>query len=245
MTSLSIVVPAYNEERRLRGTLERLLGFVAARPFRFIEIVVVDDGSRDGTAGLVEEFARRDARVRLVKNPGNRGKGYAVRHGFEEARGEWVLFSDADLSSPIEEVDRLWQAAQERGAKIAIGSRALDRNLVGVHQPVWREFAGRFFNLVMRMVTGLPFRDTQCGFKLFETAAARELTRRQQLDGFGFDVELLFLARILGYPAIEVAVRWDDVAGTKVSTARGIIAFLEPFEIRWYQLTGRYGKPRG
>ena len=240
MTSLSIVVPAYNEERRLRGTLERLVAFIDARPFTFVEIVVVDDGSRDGTAALVEEFASRDSRVRLVKNPGNRGKGYAVRHGFQEARADWVLFSDADLSSPIEEVDKLWQAARSHGAKIAIGSRALDRSLVGVHQPVWREFAGRFFNLVMRAVTGLPFRDTQCGFKLFEAAAAREITRRQHLDGFGFDVELLFLAKILGYPAVEVPVRWDDVVGTKVSTARGIVAFLEPFEIRWYQITGRY-----
>lgn len=240
MHSLSIVVPAYNEERRLRGTLERLLAFINGRKFDFIELIVVDDGSRDGTAALVEEFVRRDSRVRLVKNPGNRGKGYAVRHGFQEARGEWVLFSDADLSSPIEELDKLWQAARASGARIAIGSRALDRSLVGVHQPLWREFAGRFFNLVMRVVTGLAFRDTQCGFKLFETGAAREISRRQQLDGFGFDVELLFLAKILGFPAVEVPVRWDDVAGTKVSTARGLVAFLEPFEIRWYQLSGRY-----
>lgn len=240
MHSLSIVVPAYNEERRLRGTLERLLAFINGRTFGFIELLVVDDGSRDGTAALVEEFVRRDSRVRLVKNPGNRGKGFAVRHGFQEARGEWVLFSDADLSSPIEEVDKLWQAAREGGAKIAIGSRALDRSLVGVHQPLWREFAGRFFNLVMRIVTGLPFRDTQCGFKLFEASVAREISRRQQLDGFGFDVELLFLAKMLGFPAVEVPVRWDDVEGTKVSTARGLVAFLEPFEIRWYQLSGRY-----
>jgi dolichyl-phosphate beta-glucosyltransferase len=233
-------VPVYNEERRLPGSLDRLVAYIDSRSFAFIELLIVDDGSRDGTAALVEDLARCDSRVRLVKNPGNRGKGYAVRHGFNEARGAWVLFTDADLSTPIEELQKLWDAVTRTGARIAIGSRALDRSLVGVHQPLQREFAGRLFNLMMRIVTRLPFRDTQCGFKLFEAQAARELASRQLLDGFGFDVELLFLARKLGIHAVEVAVRWDDVEGTKVSTFRGLAAFLEPFQIRWNQLTGRY-----
>ncbi len=123
---------------------------------------------------------------------------------------------------------------------MAIGSRALDRSLIGVHQPLFREYAGRAFNLVVRVITGLPFRDTQCGFKLFETRAAREIFRRQQLDRFGFDVEVLFIARKLGYTAIEVPVRWNDVAGTKVSTLNGLAAFLDPLRVRVNQLKGRY-----
>lgn len=240
MHSLSIVVPAFNEEKRLPRTLTRLAAFLDSRPLDFAEIVIVDDGSADGTAALVEESARRDPRVRLLKNPGNRGKGYAIRHGFQEARGEWLLFSDADLSTPIEEIDKLWEAAVKSRALIAIGSRALDRSLVGVHQPFWREFAGKLFNFVMRLVTGLPFHDTQCGFKLFASAAARRIAPRQTLEGFGFDVELLFIARTLGIPAVEVPVRWDDVRGTRVSTMRGLAAFLEPFQIRWNQIAGRY-----
>jgi glycosyltransferase involved in cell wall biosynthesis len=238
--SFSIVVPAFNEERRLPRTLQRLLAFLDSRPMDFAEVVVVDDGSRDRTAALVEGVARRDARVRLLKNPGNRGKGYAIRHGFQEARGQWLLFSDADLSTPIEEVDKLWEAAVKRPALIAIGSRALDRSLVGVHQPFWREWAGKLFNFVMRLITGLPFRDTQCGFKLFKSDAARRIASRQTLEGFGFDVELLFIAKTLGIPVVEVPVRWDDVQGTKVSTLRGLVAFLEPLQIRWNSLIGRY-----
>ena len=161
-------------------------------------------------------FDRAFASVRVLRNPGNRGKGYAVRHGMLEAKGEWTLFTDADLSTPIEELEKLWTAAQEAGAQVAIGSRALDRSLIGVHQPLFRESAGKLFNLTVRVITGLPFRDTQCGFKLFETSAAREIFRRQQLERFGFDVEVLFIARKLGYSSIEVPVRWNDVAGTKV-----------------------------
>ncbi len=234
------MVPAYNEERRLRGTLEKLLEFLGTIHMVFSELIIVDDGSTDGTAALVESFVKWDQRVRLVRNPGNRGKGYAVRHGMTEARGDWILFTDADLSTPIEELSKLQRAVEKNGAGIAIGSRALDRSLVGIHQPAFREFAGRFFNLVMRAVTGLPFRDTQCGFKLFGAKEAREICRRQQLDGFGFDVELLFIAKILGIRAEEVPVRWNDVEGTKVSAIRGLAAFLEPFQIRWFQLTGRY-----
>lgn len=205
-----------------------------------VEVIVVDDGSRDGTAALVESAANHDPRVRLLRNPGNRGKGYAVRHGMLEARNEWVLFSDADLSAPIEELDKLVDAATERGAQVAIGSRALDRSLIGVHQGALREMAGVVLNRVMRLVTGLPFADTQCGFKLFRRDAAQRIFRRQQLDGFTFDVEDLFIARLLGIPAIEVPVRWNNVEGTKVGFMVGPQFFLDLLLIHWYRLNGKY-----
>jgi glycosyltransferase involved in cell wall biosynthesis len=214
--------------------------YLAARPWRFAEILVVDDGSTDGTGALVAEAAKQDPLFRLLRNPGNRGKGYSVRHGVLEARGDWVLFTDADLSTPIEEMEKLRQAVCGGRALIAIGSRAIDRTLIEVHQPGLRESAGHFFNLFMRLVTGLPFRDTQCGFKLFEARAAREVFRRQVLNGFGFDVEALYIARKLGYPIAEVPVRWSDVAGTKVSLARGIDAFADLLRVRRNDWLGRY-----
>jgi len=233
--SISIIIPAYNEEKRLPATLVRIAGYLHASHWDFAEIVVVDDGSSDATA----EVARK-AGARVLENPGNRGKGYAVKHGMLEAKGEWALYSDADLSSPIGELEKLWDAAASAGAKAAIGSRAVDRSLVGVHQPRARELMGRLFNVIMRIVTGLPFRDTQCGFKLFEARAAREIFSRQRLDGFGFDVEVLFIARKLGCNSIEVPVRWDNVEGTKVSLLLGGKAYLDLFRVRWNALNGKY-----
>ena len=165
--SVSIIIPAYNEEKRLPATLERIRGYLRAVAWEFAEIVVVDDGSRDATRMIAEKGG-----ARVLVNPGNRGKGYSVRHGMLEAKGEWALLTDADLSAPIEELEKLWSAAAETGAAVVFGSRALDRRLIGVRQPVFRDFSGRFFNLVMRAVTGLPFRDTQCGFKMFRREAA-------------------------------------------------------------------------
>jgi dolichyl-phosphate beta-glucosyltransferase len=234
--SLSIIIPAFNEQKRLPATLGRVREYLAASNWEFAEIVVVDDGSVDATVKLAEA-----AGVRVLRNPGNRGKGYSVRHGMLEAKGEWALFSDADLSAPIEELERLWGAAEREHAPVVIGSRAVDRSMVGVHQPFFREMSGRFFNLAMRAVTGLPFRDTQCGFKLFETAAAREIYKRQTLDGFGFDVEVLYIASHLGYRTLEVPVRWNDVAGTKVSMLLGAKGFLDPLKVRWNGLRGKYG----
>jgi glycosyltransferase involved in cell wall biosynthesis len=233
--SISIIIPAFNEEKRLPATLATVKGYLEASSWEFSEVVVVDDGSRDGTAGVA-----RAAGVRVLQNPGNRGKGYSVRHGMLEAKGDWALFSDADLSAPIEELETLWSAAEREDAPCAIGSRALDRSLIGVHQSAFREQMGRVFNLLMRIETGLPFEDTQCGFKLFQTSAAREICRRQRLDGFGFDVEMLFIARRLGYRTVEVPVRWNDVAGTKVSMLLGAKGFLDPLKVRWNGLTGKY-----
>jgi glycosyltransferase involved in cell wall biosynthesis len=238
--SLSIVIPAYDEEKRLPGTLERITSYLKSGKWKFSEVIVVDDGSRDATVRVAEEFRARVPSVHVLSNPGNRGKGYSVRHGMMEAKGEWTLFTDADLSTPIEELEMLWTAAQEARAQVAIGSRALNRSLIGVHQPFFRESAGKLFNLTARVVTGLPFWDTQCGFKLFEAGAAREIFRRQRLERFGFDVEVLFIARKLGYSSIEVPVRWNDVTGTKVGAVSGLAAFLDPLRVRLHQLRGRY-----
>jgi glycosyltransferase involved in cell wall biosynthesis len=233
--SISIIIPAYNEEKRLPATLQKVRGWLDGASWEFSEIVVVDDGSRDRTAELA-----RAAGARVLQNPGNRGKGYTVRHGMLAAKGEWVLFTDADLSSPIEELEKLIAAVEREQAQAAIGSRAMDRTLIGVRQPIFREYMGRLFNLVIRAITGLPFQDTQCGFKLFQTAAAHEIFRRQRLDGFGFDVEVLFITLRLGYRAVEVPVRWNDVAGTKVGMWRGAAAFLDPVRVRWNWMLGRY-----
>jgi glycosyltransferase involved in cell wall biosynthesis len=240
LKSISIVIPAYNEEKRLPSTLDRIVGYLGQAHFAFAEILVVDDGSTDATAAQVADFARRHPCVRLLRNPGNRGKGYSVRHGMLEAAGDWALFTDADLSSPIEELEKLVAAVENRGAQIAIGSRAIDRSLVGVHQPMFREYAGRFFNLVMRLITGLEFHDTQCGFKLFQREAAREIFSRQQLERFGFDAEVLFVAKLLRLRAVEVPVRWNDVAGSKVGTLAGLNGFVDLLRIRRNQLAGRY-----
>ena len=233
--SISIIIPAYNEEKRLPATLRRVQDYLRRSAWEFAEIIVVDDGSQDGTATVA-----RGAGLRVLENPGNRGKGYTVRHGMLEAQGDWTLFSDADLSSPIEELEKLWAVAEKQKPAVVIGSRAMDRSLIGVRQPFFRDRIGRLFNLLMRVVTGLPFRDTQCGFKLFETKAARAIFSRQQLNGFGFDVEILFIARRLGYQCIEVPVRWNDVAGTKVNLWRGLAAFLDPLKVRWNGLTRVY-----
>jgi dolichyl-phosphate beta-glucosyltransferase len=233
--SISIIIPAYNEEKRLPGTLDKIERYFERIHWDFAEIVVVNDGSVDGTAAVARQ---RGARV--LENPGNRGKGYSVRHGMLDAKGDWALLTDADLSAPIEDLERLWHAAESEHAEAAIGSRALDRSLIGVHQPAFREFMGRFFNLFVRTITGLPFHDTQCGFKLFRSSAAAEIFRRQRLDGFGFDVEVLYIAQHLGYRTLEVPVHWDDVAGTKVSMTRGMAAFLDPVKVRFNGLRGRY-----
>ena len=233
--SLSIIIPAYNEAKRLPASLVKVREYLSTAQWEFAEVVVVDDGSTDDTVQVA-----RGAGARVLQNPGNRGKGYSVKHGMLEAKGEWTLFTDADLSSPISEVEKLWSAVERAGAQVAVGSRAVDRSLVGVHQPMLREATGRVFNVAMRLVTGLNFQDTQCGFKLFQTSAGREVFSRQQLDGFGFDVEVLFIAKKLGLQAVEVPVRWDNVEGTKVSMWLGFVAFLDLLKVRLNGLQGKY-----
>ncbi len=240
LRSLSIIIPAYNEEQRLPATLDTVRRYLETKSYDFVEVLVVNDGSRDRTAEIVKEYAARDPRVRLIENPGNRGKGYAVRHGFTKAHGDWVLFTDADLSAPIEELDKLAAVIQENNSDGAIGSRALDRKLVGRHQSIARELSGRTFNLVMRLATGLPYLDTQCGFKVLSRKAARTVAARQQIDGFGFDVEILYIAKKRGFRVLEVPVRWFNAEGSKVSLWNGMQAFLDPWKVRWNDLKGLY-----
>jgi glycosyltransferase involved in cell wall biosynthesis len=241
LASLSIVIPAFNEGRRLGATLEAVLGYLRDTSFDRCEVVVVDDGSTDDTVAVAERFHATHPEVRLLRNPGNRGKGYSVRHGMLEASGDWILFTDADLSAPIEELARLLDAAAHHQAAVAIGSRALDRSLIGVHQSWFRENAGRIFNLLVRLIAGLRFADTQCGFKLFTRDAAHQVFRRLRLERFGFDAEALYLARKLGFQAIEVPVRWSHSEGTKVRMLRDSLnMFLDLARIRWHDLRGRY-----
>jgi len=241
LTSISIVIPAYNEEKRLPQTLCSVVEYLKAAAWNSWEILVVNDGSRDGTAAVGRHFAEGCSNIRVIENPGNRGKGYSVRHGMLEATGTWVLFTDSDLSAPIVELDKLAAAAKAAGADVAIGSRAVDRRLIEVHQTWFRETAGRIFNLFMRVITCLPFADTQCGFKLFRGAAAKEVFRRQRIERWGFDAEVLFIACKLGYKTVEVPVRWSHSEGTKVSMLRDSVnMFADLLRIRWNNLKGLY-----
>ncbi len=240
LTSLTILIPAYNEEKRLPGTLERVAAWLPTKRLQFSEVLVVDDGSLDQTSAIAESFGMRSPCFRLLRNPGNRGKGYAIRNGMLSAKGDWILYTDADMSTPIEEVERLWEGASAQNASIAIGSRGLQRSLVTVHQSPFREYSGRFFNLVMRSLIGLPFIDTQCGFKLFEANTARIVFSRQILDGFSFDVEDLYIAKLCGLKTVEVPVRWANVEGSKVRMLQGIKSFADLLEIRRYGRQGRY-----
>ena len=236
---LSIIIPAYNEETRLPRALESIGAYAASKSFS-VEVLVVDDGSRDGTAAAAARAAETWPAVRLLRNSGNRGKGYSVRHGMLHAAGRLALFTDADLSAPIEEADRLLEAL-ESGHDVAIGSRALRRELIAVHQSWMRETAGKLFNLLVRAFVRLPIHDTQCGFKLFRREAARAVFRCQQIDGFGFDVEVLYLARKLGYRIAEVPVRWSHDADTKVRMLSDSLRMLtDLWRIRWMELTGKY-----
>jgi glycosyltransferase involved in cell wall biosynthesis len=239
-SSLSIIIPAYNERSRLPATLDRIIDYMKTAGWERWEIVVVDDGSTDGTTEAAEAAHNHYASVRLLRNPGNRGKGYAVRHGMLDSKMEWRLMSDADLSAPIGELEKLWNAVKDGVAEVAIGSRALDRSLIGVHQPGFRENAGKFFNFVMRLFIGLPIRDTQCGFKLFRGDVANAVFERQQIERFGFDVEALFVAQKLGFHIAEVPVRWNHVEGSKVGMLNGAQSFIDLARIRWAQVTGKY-----
>ncbi len=235
-----MVIPAYNEAKRLPPALERIFEWMAGEAREFGQVLVVDDGSNDGTAEAAEAVGAKHSCLRVLRNPGNKGKGYSVRAGMLEARGEWRLFTDADLSTPIEQATLLYGKAVETGADIAIGSRALDRGLVEVRQPLLREMSGQFFNLAMRAATGLNIHDTQCGFKLYSARAAQMVFARQRLTGFSFDVEDLYVARRLGLKVVEVPVRWSNVEGTKVSAWKGLQSFADLARIRWNGARGVY-----
>jgi glycosyltransferase involved in cell wall biosynthesis len=240
---LSIIIPAYNEELRLPKTLERIAAY-AKQADREVEVLVVDDGSTDRTATVAESFRGKIPALRVVSNILNRGKGFSVRHGVRESRGRIVLFTDADLSAPIEEADKLIEALEH--FDLAIGSRAVNRSLITVHQSAFREFAGILFNKVVRVSLRLPFVDTQCGFKAFLRERCRILFEQQTIERFGFDPELLYLARHHGLRAVEIPVRWGHSPATKVSMLRDSMQmFLDVFKIRWNSLLGRYPRNSG
>jgi dolichyl-phosphate beta-glucosyltransferase len=218
--TLSIVVPVYNEERRLPALLERLDahadGMLDAAGLRLLEVIVVDDGSADRTPAILAETKHLSGRLRALKLTAHRGKGAAVQAGMRAAVGERVLMTDVDLSTPLEEVGRL-SAELDRGVDFAMGSRSLPDSRVDVHQPAHRELAGKTFNLLFRLCTGLPWKDTQCGFKLFRIDTARELFGLQRIDGFAFDAELCVNAHRLGLRVAEVPVRWVNNTDTRVT----------------------------
>ena len=216
--SLSVVIPAYNEAGRLGNTLRAVVDYLRQN-WPDAELIVVDDGSADVTADIARGiFAEAgDLRTSVISYKSNLGKGRAVRLGLLAARGDVALFSDADLSTPITETPKLVEPITSGQYDVAFGSRALDRTLIGVHQPWRREQGGRIFNLVVRLATGLPFWDTQCGFKAFRLSVCRPLVEAATVDRFGFDVELLYLAFRAGLKLKEVPVRWDHNEGSKIS----------------------------
>jgi dolichyl-phosphate beta-glucosyltransferase len=235
----TIVIPAYNESARLGATLEKVLAYVHKQAWN-AEVIVVNDGSRDNTAEIVRSFAAKDPALRLVENPGNHGKGYSVRNGMLNARGRVVLFSDADLSSPIEEASKLFQAL-EAGADIAIGSRWLRAETQTQRQPLHRQLFGRIFNLILRLTLGLKFKDTQCGFKAFKQPAVQSIFPLQKIERWGFDPEILFLARKMKFSVKEVPVAWGHSGGTRINPMiDGSRMVMDMLRIRWYDVSGRY-----
>src|ERR1035441_87207 len=238
----SIVIPAYNESARIPATLASVVACVRAQGWS-AEVIVVNDGSTDSTAQLVRDFAREAAEVRLIENPGNRGKGYSVRAGILQAQGEVALFTDADLSAPIEEAERLFDAIRQ-GADIAIGSRWLESARQTHRQPFFRQVFGRCFNAVTRAVMRLPFADTQCGLKAFTRQAAQTVFQLQTIERWGFDPEILLIALKRGFRVVEVPVSWANDERTRMSYLRdGIKVLEEIIIIRWNAFRGRYNKP--
>lgn len=235
----SIIIPAYNEGARLDATLEKVLVYVTANGWD-AEVIAINDGSRDNTAAVVRQHAERNPRLRLLENPGNRGKGYSVRNGMLHANGQVLLFSDADLSSPIEEAPKLFAALTD-GADVAIGSRWLRSELQTQKQPPHRQLLGRIFNLMLRVTLGLKLKDTQCGFKAFTRRAAQTIFPLQRIERWGFDPELLYLANKFHLKVVEVPVVWAHREGTQISPLKdGAKMFAEMLRIRWNAISGKY-----
>lgn len=242
--SLSIVVPAFNEAARIGATLHTILDYLNEHVHEG-ELIVVDDGSSDHTAEVAEQSFAHRGRVsaRCIRYEQNRGKGYAVRTGLLAAQAPVALFSDADLSTPITETPKLVQPIEHGDRDVTFGSRALDRSLIGVHQPWRREQGGKVFNLIVRLATGMPFWDTQCGFKAFRMSACRPIVEAARIDRFGFDVELLYVAQMAGLRLDEIPVRWDHNDGSKISVMRDSLRmFNEVRDIRRAARRGVYAE---
>jgi dolichyl-phosphate beta-glucosyltransferase len=246
--ALSIIIPAYNEATRIGPTLDDVLGFLRRAAYR-AEVIVVNDGSRDRTAAVVSErmaaYLEAGHELRLLTNTPNRGKGYSVRRGVSEARGEVILFTDADLSSPISEAPKLLEPIFAEQADVVFGSRALNREMIGIHQPAMREFGGKVFNFFMQMITGLRFKDTQCGFKAFRREVARPVFAMQRIERFGFDPEVLYIARKRRARLLEVAVIWNHAEGGELQSKLNYMRdslnmFTDLLRIRLNDVRGRY-----
>jgi dolichyl-phosphate beta-glucosyltransferase len=238
----SIVIPAYNESERITASLDKVLAYIAGEP-EFAgktEVLVVNDGSRDNTAEIVKGYAAKNPAVRLIENPGNRGKGYTVRNGMMQAVGDIRLFSDADLSSPISEATKLF-AALAAGNDVALGSRWLDSSTQTERQSFFRQLIGRIFNLLLRVFLGIKEKDTQCGFKAFTARAAETIFPRQLIEGWGFDPELIYLARRSGFKVVEVPVAWAHDTRSRLNPVKdGFMMGMEILRVRWNAITGRY-----
>lgn len=238
---ISIVIPAYNESARIGKALDEVLRCVHDRNWH-AEILVVNDGSTDRTAEVVQGFVQLHPEVRLLNNTKNRGKGFSVRRGVLHAVGEMVMFTDADLSAPMEEAERLFDALRQ-GADIAIGSRWLERKRQILKQPLYRQFFGRCFNAITRIVMGLPFADTQCGFKAFRRPVAQTIFQLQRIERWGFDPELLFIALKRGYKIQEVPVTWGHDERSRLSYIKDGLKMLEEIAyIRWEAFAGAYDR---
>lgn len=236
--TISIVIPAFNEAARIGESLEKIRAFVDQSPFS-MEVIVVDDGSADATAEIVGKAV--SGSLRLIRNPRNHGKGFSVRQGVLSATGKYVLFTDADLSAPIDELSKLFEVALRERADIVIGSRAVDRKTIEKHQTRFRELGGIGFNKAVRLMLGLDIQDTQCGFKLFHRERTRAIFEKQTTLGFGFDPEILFLAARKGLTIREVPVRWSHSDGSKLNPIRdGLKMFGDLVRVRWNYLLGRY-----
>lgn len=234
--ALSIVIPAYNEEVRLSASLGAIAAFAGSWPGG-AETIIVDDGSRDQTSSIACDYASRNPGVTVLVNKANRGKGFSVRRGFLEASGQIVLLSDADLSTPLGEAPELIARLESMGGGIVIGSRGLENSNVEVHQNPIREGMGRVFNLLVRAITNLPFHDTQCGFKVMTRSLAKPIMERAKIDGFAYDVELLYVARQMGVPIDEVPVTWRNAPGSKVGLVSAPILMLRDTIriVRWHR----------
>jgi dolichyl-phosphate beta-glucosyltransferase len=238
---ISIIIPAYNESARIGKALDEVLRCVHERDWQ-AEILVVDDGSTDRTAAIVHQMAELHPEVRLLSNPENRGKGFSVRQGVLQAVGDMVMFTDADLSAPMEEAERLFEALRQ-GADIAIGSRWLERKRQILKQPLYRQFFGRCFNAITRLVMGLPFADTQCGFKALHRPVAQTIFQLQRIERWGFDPELLFIALKRGYTVREVPVSWGHDERSRLSYLKDGVKMLEEIAyIRWEAFAGAYDR---
>ena len=241
---VSIIIPAYEEQDRLETSLKRIVAYLLTSSTN-AEIIVVDDGSKDETAASAEAFLSNDGDIqaKVIRYEQNRGKGYAVKTGLLAASADIALFSDADLSTPIEEMPKLLDPIRNGEFDVTFGSRALDRSLIGTHQPWRREQGGKVFNLVVRTLTGLPFWDTQCGFKAFDLTKFRPLLDLMQIDRFGFDVEFLYVANLHELKLKEIPVRWDNDERSKVNVFRDSLRmFNEVREIRRNARRGVYNK---